>query len=127
MGLYHYLNTAKSNYREQLRGDVVRLKKYFYVLRPLLACKWIIGEGTPPPMLFETLMDKYLDESVREDVEALLRIKMSTSELGDGKRLDKLNEYLDRTVAEVERTIESLPTEDPKDWKTLNSVFLKLI
>ena len=31
-GLYHYLNTAKSNYREYLKGDEVRLKKYFYVI-----------------------------------------------------------------------------------------------
>lgn len=52
-GIYHYLNTAKSNYREYLKGETVRLKKYFYVLRPLLACKWILAEGTPPPMLFK--------------------------------------------------------------------------
>ena len=56
-GLYHYLSTAKSNYREYLKGETVRLKKYFYVLRPLLACKWILSEGTPPPMLFSELMD----------------------------------------------------------------------
>ena len=31
-GLYHYLSTAKSNYREYLKGEIVRLKKYFYVL-----------------------------------------------------------------------------------------------
>ena len=36
-GLYHYLSTAKSNYREYLKGETVRLKKYFYVLRPILA------------------------------------------------------------------------------------------
>ena len=33
-GLYHYLNTANGNYREYLKGDTVRLKKYFYVIRP---------------------------------------------------------------------------------------------
>ncbi|MBE6669070.1 MAG: hypothetical protein E7601_02570 [Ruminococcaceae bacterium] len=43
---------------EYLKGDTVRLKKYFYVLRPILACRWILSEGTPPPMLFRTLMDK---------------------------------------------------------------------
>ena len=63
-GLYHYLSTAKSNYKEYLKGETVKLKKYFYVLRPLLACKWILAESTPPPMLFKTLMDKYLDESI---------------------------------------------------------------
>ena len=33
-GLYHYLSTAKSNYREHLKGETVKYKKYFYVLRP---------------------------------------------------------------------------------------------
>ena len=35
-GVYHYLSTAKSNYREYLKGEIVRCKKYFYVLP--LAC-----------------------------------------------------------------------------------------
>ena len=34
-GIYHYLSMAKTNYREYLKGDMVRLKKYFYVLRPI--------------------------------------------------------------------------------------------
>ena len=28
-GLYHYLSTAKRNYREYLKGETVKLKKYF--------------------------------------------------------------------------------------------------
>ena len=82
-GLYHYLSTAKSNYREYLKGEIVRLKKYFYVLRPLLACKWILAKNTPPPMLFSELMDKYLDESIREDVLKLLALKMNNPEIAE--------------------------------------------
>ena len=126
-GLYHYLSTAKSNYREYLRGDVVRLKKYFYVLRPLLACKWILTEGTPPPMLFKTLMDKYLDESIKPDVETLLKMKMEMPEIGEGKRFDKVNDYLDRTIEEVEKIIAELPDKDMQGWEKLNEIFLKLI
>lgn len=39
--LHHYLSMAKGNFREYLQGDLVRAKKYFYVLRPILACLWI--------------------------------------------------------------------------------------
>ena len=63
-GIYHYLSTAKRNYKEFLLGDMVKYKKYFYVLRPILACKWILAEGTPPPMEFHILMGKYLDEEL---------------------------------------------------------------
>jgi len=31
-GIYHYLSMAKTNYRDYLKGDVVRLKKYFYAV-----------------------------------------------------------------------------------------------
>ena len=126
-GLYHYLSTAKTNYRKFFKGDVVKLKKYFYVLRPLLACKWILGEGTPPPMLFKALMDKYLDESIRPDVEELLRMKTEMSEMGEGKRFDRVDAYIDRTVDEIENIIAQLPDKDTQGWETLNNVFLKLI
>ena len=35
--LWHYLQMAEKNYRGYLRGDMVKAKKYFYVLRPILA------------------------------------------------------------------------------------------
>ena len=126
-GLYHYLSTAKSNYREYLKGETVRLKKYFYVLRPLLACKWILAEGTPPPMLFRTLMDKYLDEDLKPDVEKLLDMKMNMPEIGEGKRFDRVNDYLDRNIEEIEGVIAGLPAEDARDWNELNEVFLSLL
>ena len=39
--IYHYLHMASRNYREYLQSDEVKIKKYFYVLRPILACLWI--------------------------------------------------------------------------------------
>ncbi len=104
-GIYHYLSTAKTNYREYLKGDLVRYKKYFYVLRPLLACKWILAEGTPPPMEFQVLMEKYLDADLKPDVEKLLDLKMNSPEISVGKRFDRVNDYLDRTIAELEQIV----------------------
>lgn len=126
-GLYHYLSTAKSNYREYLKGETVRLKKYFYVLRPLLACKWILAEGTPPPMLFSALAEKYLEEAVRLEVEKLLALKMQNPELGEGKRVDKVNAYIDRNIEELEGTIRSLPSSHDNGWEELNGIFLSLV
>ena len=125
-GMYHYLNTARRNYREFLTGETVKYKKYFYVLRPLLACKWILTEGTPPPMLFRTLMDQYLDEELKPAVEKLLDIKMNTPEIGEGKRIDCINDYLNRNIEEMEHIISELATEDVRDWDELNKVFLSL-
>ena len=126
-GLYHYLSTAKSNYREYLKGETVRLKKYFYVLRPLLACKWILAEQTPPPMLFSELMDKYLEDEMKPTVQELLRLKMSTPEIGTGRRIDVLNHYIDENIEAIEKTVQTLPIEEAQSWDRLNHLFLSLI
>ena len=103
------------------------MKKYFYVLRPLLACRWILAEKTPPPMLFSTLMDKYLDEAVKPDVQTLLRLKTETPELGEGKRIDRINDYLDQSIEEIEQIIDQLPSDKPRSWESLNSIFLNVV
>ena len=126
-GLYHYLSTAKSNYREYLKGETVRLKKYFYVLRPLLACKWILAEGTPPPMLFKTLMDKCLDKEVKPDVLKLLDLKMNTPEITEGKRFDRVNDYIDKNIAKMEEVIKNLPDKHEQNWEELNRIFTDLL
>lgn len=126
-GMYHYLSTAKRNYKEYLKGEIVKLKKYFYVLRPLLACKWIYAEGTPPPMLFETLMEKYLDDALKPDVLKLLDLKMNAPEIAEGKRFDSVNAYMDKTIEEMERIIDGLPDKHMQGWGQLNDLFLELL
>jgi predicted nucleotidyltransferase len=126
-GIYHYLSTAKTNYREYLKGDLVRYKKYFYVLRPLLACKWILAEGTPPPMEFQVLMEKYLDADLKPDVEKLLDLKMNSPEISVGKRFDRVNDYLDHTIAELEQIVATMSDDKPYAWDELNDTFLKVI
>ena len=126
-GLYHYLNTAKSNYRKYLKDETVKYKKYFYILRPLLACKWILAEGTPPPMSFFTLMDKYLDEELKPDVEKLLDMKMNMPEIGEGKRFDRINAYLHLNIEKIDQIIAEIPNEKPLGWDELNEVFLSLL
>lgn len=126
-GLYHYLSTAKGNYREIHKGETVRLKKYFYILRPLLACLWILNEQTPPPMLFSELMDKYLEDEIKPEVLKLLKEKSETSELGNGKRIDIIDSYIDRQIERIEGVIEELPNEEARSWQELDRVFLSLI
>ena len=38
---------ADGNYREHMKGDLIRIKKYFYILRPLLAIRWIEMDLAP--------------------------------------------------------------------------------
>ena len=89
-GLYHYLSMANSNYREFLKGGMVKAKKYFYVLRPVLACRWILNRRTPPPMLFSELVESELDPAVLQDVNRLLDLKMNSPETKTIPRVESL-------------------------------------
>lgn len=64
---------------------VGKLKLYFYILRPLLVCRWILAEGTPPPVPFSSLVDKYLSGEIKPDVEKPVDMEKNTHEIGKGK------------------------------------------
>lgn len=126
-GLWHYLHMAESNYREYLKGETVKAKKYFYVLRPVLACRWILEKGTPPPMLFSELMASQLPSCLESTVCSLLDLKISSPEIKTIPRIDILNEYLDRSIAEIKERISCLPERAAQGWEELDSLFLSTL
>ena len=121
--LYHYISMAKRNYREYLKGEMVKAKKYFYVLRPVLACYWVIEWNSPPPMLFSELVAAELPERLRTEVEYLLDLKMNSPEVKEIPRIDAINEYLDESIAEI-KTLAGNTKESFNDWRSLNDLFL---
>ena len=123
-GLWHYLQMASGNYRDYLKRDMVKAKKYFYVLRPILACRWILEKGTPPPMLFSELAASQLPDYLEKTVAKLLDLKMNSPEVKMIPRIDILNAYMDRSIAEVRALVEQYPREITKDWEELNALFL---
>lgn len=125
--LYHYISMAEGNYREYLKGDMVRAKKYFYVLRPILACRWILENGTTPPMLFSELMASQLPERLHNDVNKLLELKMNSPEIKEIPRIEDINEYIDSSLVEIKNILQSIDERKSPDWKELNELFLKEI
>ncbi len=101
----------------------MKIKKYFYVLRPVLACKWILEKQTPPPMSFFELMESELEPELQPVVEKLLDIKMHTPEVKQIPRVDVLNGYLEKNIEEVKAQIQSLPAATNAGWEPLNRLF----
>lgn len=126
-GIYHYLSTARSNYHAYLRGDTVKLKKYFYALRPLLACRWIMERNCPPPMLFSELADAQLDASIKPVVDDLLLRKMQTPESGAEMRIDALNAYLLQQMQTISEYLHTISHQQHADWEPLNAAFRQIL
>ena len=118
---------ADGNYREYLRGEMVRAKKYFYVLRPLLACRWILRTNTPPPMLFSELAAADLPAHLNESVQELLRIKMEVPELQFIPKADVINTFIEEEIPRLKEKIRSLPEERRQGYDELNTLFLKYL
>jgi uncharacterized protein len=123
--IYHYLHMAQGNYREYLRTDEVPLKKYFYVIRPLLACAWIAENQTFPPVRFDELTVKSSDYP-QVEVDTLLGLKKAAHELGTGPRVPTINRWIEKQLdifAKVART-----TPRPKFiMDDLDEVFLNAV
>ncbi|MFC3799342.1 nucleotidyltransferase domain-containing protein [Cohnella sp. GCM10012308] len=104
--MYHYLNMARGNYRTYLQGDRVKIKKYFYVLRPVLACEWIERYGDMPPMAFDVLVNRLLPRGgeLWDTVKQLLVRKMAGEELDYEPRLAVVGDYLEERLDHLERS-----------------------
>lgn len=125
--LYHYLSMAKKNRKEYLKSDTVCFKKYFYMLRPLLACRWILAEGTPPPVPFGELVKNRLEPSLMSAVNTLLDLKQNGSERLEGKRFAALDEYIERSIEEIESSLKLMPPHRKSSWDDLNQAFFSLL
>ena len=118
-GIYHYINMAAGNYREYLKRDMVKAKKYF--------CRWIMEKGTPPPMLFSELMDAELPKELAREVEKLLDLKVHSPEIKEIPRINKINEYLDISLFEIQEKAQTMDEAKTIEWTALNELFLEEI
>ena len=126
-GLHHYVNTAKRTYSEHLKGEYVRLKKYLYVIRPILACEWILEEGTPPPMLFKELAEVKLEKEMKGTIDELIYKKINSPESKAEKRIDVLNEYIEMKFYSLNERIEKIPSVKKQGYDELNNVFADIV
>lgn len=93
---HHYFNLGESLFKERIEGrNEIKLKRYFYVLRPALALRWLrMHPNTTPPMNFQELMAATnLSDALTEQLLTLLRAKAATKELGTASRIPMLDDF----------------------------------
>ncbi|MEJ7848442.1 MAG: nucleotidyltransferase domain-containing protein [Pyrinomonadaceae bacterium] len=122
--MYHYLSMAKNNFREFLQKDLVKSKKYFYVLRPVLACDWIKEKETMPPMEFRTLVDNQVnDQAIRNEIDQLLTRKIAGEELRNEPRIAILNDFLDSKIHFYSDYVNKIEQPEKPDTALLDGLF----
>lgn len=103
---HHYLSMAKGNAQSLLRSETVRLKKYLYVLRPLLAGQWIERGLGPVPMRFETLADTLVeDANLRFHIAVLVARKRAGEEMESAQHIPIIRSFIESELERLERIV----------------------
>lgn len=127
----HYYGLARRQWAAFIDGrDVVRLKKYFYVIRPAVTLNWLRdrpGEAPPMnlPMLLEGVM---LPSGAADALQALRELKQTSGEaVGFGARLPELDVYLTETLDWAREARQSPVRETDALWAQSDAFFRRLI
>ncbi|MFC6196936.1 nucleotidyltransferase domain-containing protein [Ponticaulis profundi] len=102
----HYYHLGKGMWdRNIFAHDQIKLKKYFYVLRPALALRWVrMRPERLPPMNFQKLAQgTELSAEVLENIADLMRKKSVSSEAKLGGRIPVLDELIEDEFERAER------------------------
>lgn len=101
--IYHYLHMAQGNVREYLKGDRVWVKKYFYVLRPILAIKWIEQGYGVAPTSFRVLLERVVPAGeLKDKITALIEQKSMGDELDYGARIPAISDFIAAELSRLE-------------------------
>lgn len=127
-GIHHYRSMAKTNYRGYLRETLVPLKKYFYVLRPLLSVRWLEAYGRPAPIEFHKLL--HLIDGQPEliaDIQLLLDQKRAAPEMGLAPQVASIHAFIEAELQRLE-VIDAMPSPSLNDTTGgLNELFSRCI
>ena len=78
--VHHYLSMSRAAYDTCDSDGGITLKKLFYALRALFACRWIDRNTSQPPTEFALLMDNVASEAEKSWIAALLPRKLAGQE-----------------------------------------------
>jgi predicted nucleotidyltransferase len=103
-GIHHYRSMATQAFESSYVEGRIGIKKLFYVLRPLLACRWIERwQGQPPTAFAELLVEGMVTSAEREWIEELLSRKADAREAEsvelEAVRADGIAQELERYKA----------------------------
>jgi len=107
---HHYLGLCRGTMGRALVGDSVGIKKYFYMLRPILAALWIERYESVPPMEFHLLLG-ILDgqPELLDHISGLLEQKQHMDERVPIPRIPLLDRFLEEQLYRLKETAPRLP------------------
>lgn len=120
---YHHYSMATKFWEELKDKNEIRLKGFFYLIRSLLSCNWIIKDHDVLPMHIGGLV-KYINNDSRDYLRDLISLKATVGE----KYLYQKDEKMQGVVLNLFDFIESKKNDlgaNNKDYSLLNNFFIQ--
>ncbi len=128
--MHHYLHLAGKQWSRHIEGrESVNLKRYFYVVRPAMAIRWMrMHPETMPPMNFFAVRDGIaLPPALSDALDHLLVLKSVASESGDGKRIAVLDDFIAREMAWASEAVRTIPKIGPDLRADADALFRSIV
>lgn len=120
---FHHYSLANKFWDEIKSKNSYKLKSWFYLVRSLLSCYWVVNDKSVLPMHIEGLM-KYSPEDVNTELRKLIKLKSTASEKYVHERDVELNEWIGRLFEILESKKNSLAVNQT-NMSAVNEFFLK--
>lgn len=127
--MHHYLSMVQANWNACLKtsSEQISAKKYLYVLRPILCCRWLEQYGTMPPVLFDTLCKAVLPEELASATEQLLKQKKNGEEKALIPRIPALDTFVLTEISRLKQVRDDLPKNPMPGYDEVNQYFRQLL
>lgn len=125
---YHYLNIAKNKLNEIIAEDESKLKKYFYILRPIANLNFIYIHKKMPYMEYDiTLKEAMPDAEIFDIIQELKSLKSVSDESFLINRHDKLIDYFTKEIELFENQLKDMKFTKNRNYEPADEVFRNLI
>lgn len=100
---HHYDSQARTFFRKNMGSGEVKLKTYFYIIRPVLSLQWLQQHRSMPPMHLDALFSGFdFPAPVRSAIEDLLARKQATPEFGKGPRIPVIDRWIEASIDDAD-------------------------
>jgi uncharacterized protein len=126
--IYHYINLAKKSLDGLGDSENIKLKKLFYVIRPIFSCMWVGNYHTIPPMNLQAMMSELkIDKQIRKTIDKLILIKADSTEADTIKQPLELIQFLKGNLDYYDHYIKNVENIRNRDASKLNEFFQKIL
>ncbi len=126
--VHHYIGWAERTLHRYFQPSDLAAKRYFYVMRPILCCRWIQTIGGQPPLRMQALLAAIeMPAEAKLAVGDLIDRKQAGYELDSVGRVPILDQYIFETIPQIKEFLITLPKPEYAPFEILNPLFHQVL